>query len=898
MNVAAWFFLLLTVLGMALSFYLVPKDEELGLMFLKDKKFTEAKQIFTQKYNEGNRSKAVTIPLARLHLQYGNVTSAVTLMEEVVEENPELLDGLKILARYYQYAQRPDDHRLILERISKLEPTKKNLLDLSSIYNNLASYKEQINILRRLTKLYPDMPQNFIDLANLEAATGDLKGGAKTMTHFARLFPDQMNNSKRELLLNLLLSSKQFEEGFIKAQQWLVDSPAGRREAALFASLFHSHEKIVLALELLDKFQDNSWRYTPLLSELVELEMAAGFANRAFIRLNKLHKDGRLDESLYPTLLILAMERGWGGYSQSLAQTMELDTIPQWIREGLIIKAINSNHNSIVDRLMGKDNNEFQKSNPVLVARVALYKRQNKKLAHWINYSIKQQGLGIDKQLDLALLCIQSGYKSYAQQLLEGVLSRNKLPDTVLADLGNIYLETGQFTHGSKQFKHLLKKQPSKTVAAYWVRLAVGAGQYKAAEAWLVKQPVGSVDQQVLLDIYYGTFAAKKYALAEIVSKRLFHEHGGVKNRKRVVQVLLASNKTWEALQHLRVLVEGGDVQMLASYGNALRTAMGEGKLDIAEWVAFLDKKLNNQDLSAEERRGVAYQYLDVGLKEPSENIFKQLAEISGPDGTDIKQLLYLWGPRPKKRDMDWLANRSQQKQTAEYRSKWLGHILSRGGSQRVVALVEEGGVVDMEFVVAKIYLQALIRIGDNNKFSQTVNKLLTKTRTKEELQEILTLVDGQNLDNLAKQVYMAVLEQNPNDSSSLKRLGFISFRGRFWQDAKHYLGRYLAIKNGSWRENYYLGETLSSLKEPEQARGYYKKAMVRLEKIEQKNYEMNVALGQIYYRLKRFAAALEIYSSLIRKYPDNDDIRADYSLLLLGQGELKQAGSVLGYGN
>ena len=117
----------------------------------------------------GDRSVSVVIPLTQLYLQFGDVEKAVQLMESFVDENPNDVAALKRLGKFFQYAERPHDYLTILERIAALEPGEAYFRELSDIYNFNAQYEKQIEILKTLIDKYPNRPQDFIDLAKLEA---------------------------------------------------------------------------------------------------------------------------------------------------------------------------------------------------------------------------------------------------------------------------------------------------------------------------------------------------------------------------------------------------------------------------------------------------------------------------------------------------------------------------------------------------------------------------------------------------------------------------------------------------------------------------------------------------------------------------------------------------------
>jgi tetratricopeptide (TPR) repeat protein len=112
--------ILIAIAGLAASFFLMPRSQEIALMQMKDKNFEDARIAYEAQLASGNLSIEVVTRLSELYLQTGEVNKAIEVMEKFIAANPASLEARRQLGTYYQYAQRQDDYLRNLEEINKL----------------------------------------------------------------------------------------------------------------------------------------------------------------------------------------------------------------------------------------------------------------------------------------------------------------------------------------------------------------------------------------------------------------------------------------------------------------------------------------------------------------------------------------------------------------------------------------------------------------------------------------------------------------------------------------------------------------------------------------------------------------------------------------------------------
>ena len=107
----------ISLTGMALSVFFLPKSTDTPLMYLYDKQYERAYEFYREHYERGDRSTNVMIPLVNILMEYAQIDQSIELMEEYVSLNPDSVDALRFLAKVYHNANRSYDYLRVLEEI-------------------------------------------------------------------------------------------------------------------------------------------------------------------------------------------------------------------------------------------------------------------------------------------------------------------------------------------------------------------------------------------------------------------------------------------------------------------------------------------------------------------------------------------------------------------------------------------------------------------------------------------------------------------------------------------------------------------------------------------------------------------------------------------------------------
>lgn len=291
-------------------------------------------------------------------------------------------------------------------------------------------------------------------------------------------------------------------------------------------------------------------------------------------------------------------------------------------------------------------------------------------------------------------------------------------------------------------------------------------------------------------------------------------------------------------------------------------------------------------------KRRYAYDALARGNKEDALKLFAQLAEKAGPDSKDVRQLVYLWGPRPEEPQLNWLAHRAVNAPPSE-REAWIDLLYNAGGYQQMVAIVEKIPNEKRTAMMRDHYLNALLLLGYQDRIGQEIMAAVASTNDPQMLENLGDFGMANGFESAAEQAYLKLEPQEPQNKKLLLNMGFIRFGHAEYTSAYQYFERYNRAGGTDYRAYYYAGESLYKT-----ARGkardtagapFFAKALEQVKYAEQdKNARLITA--QSLFRLKRYQEAKAVMAGLVRDYPRETVMKADYMLMLVTDRQYDEA--------
>lgn len=406
-----------------------------------------------------------------------------------------------------------------------------------------------------------------------------------------------------------------------------------------------------------------------------------------------------------------------------------------------------------------------------------------------------------------------------------------------------------------------------------------------------------TLDQQVDLLGLYGQLGKtakmegwleKKKLLGHIL-RELESPNLPQARREELVYSLLNLKAYAAVLPYLRTLANfvGGD--WADTYEDSLKKL---GRKE--EMVKFWVNRVKQPDLSAERRRGLAYQLLEANRKSIAVAVFQELAQSASAGSEDVKELLYLWGPRPGPGALKWIASRCEASTGAE-RAAWLKHLILSGGAKEAIRIVQKTGFSgETGDKVFYAYLKALEELRDGPAFAAAVRGRVKTENDPDRLSRYGKLAADLEQYEVAQVAYEKLLTLRPKDVESLRTLGLIASYANHQKKARVYFERYLSKKDGDWQVNYYFAEANFLEHRKSDAQKYYERALKKIDGGPRATFPQLMARANILHRLSKDEEAISAYEKLMEQHPGNKEIRVKFVSALMDLGQYNRAEKLL----
>lgn len=405
-------------------------------------------------------------------------------------------------------------------------------------------------------------------------------------------------------------------------------------------------------------------------------------------------------------------------------------------------------------------------------------------------------------------------------------------------------------------FRSLAERAPTQWDASY-IGVLRDLGRREELIAWTTDRLAQNTDPETALSLAYGLAEIDPVAAAAAVAPRA------------------ESNRAFADL-----------------YADLLRRA---GQPDKA--LAFELALAQNGRFGEGYTREAAFRALESGDRATAERLFRRVAADASPDSDSVRQLFYLWGPRPRPEALDWIENRAR-KATGTERVAWLDKLIDIRAGARVAAIIGglEGAESDSELLqLVNAYAQGDDRQGENRrKLRDAMVQAIAQIKQPERLRRLAGIAENTRDRSLITAAWQAVLAADPADPEAQRTLGLIAYDEGRLIDAERLLGAYLANGAGDYDANFYYADILARTNRTAQAMPFYRTAFDQLTRIEPRDFTQEVARANLLRRLGRTAEAVALMDKLVRQRPEDEGLRADFADLLIESGDLRRARSIL----
>ncbi|MGE0486370.1 MAG: hypothetical protein AB7Q81_19625 [Gammaproteobacteria bacterium] len=175
------FLVTLSAAALALSLLLVPRGQELALMYYKAKRYRDALSGFESEFLAHGARPTVVMPLNTLYLQQGEVEAAVEAMDRTLAERPDDLEAYDLALQVYRDTMQPERYRHALARRVERVPSTALVRELAGLYAFAGDNDGEADALARLLERGDADDAETLRLARLLWVADDVDGAAAAL---------------------------------------------------------------------------------------------------------------------------------------------------------------------------------------------------------------------------------------------------------------------------------------------------------------------------------------------------------------------------------------------------------------------------------------------------------------------------------------------------------------------------------------------------------------------------------------------------------------------------------------------------------------------------------------------------------------------------------------------
>ncbi len=374
----------------------------------------------------------------------------------------------------------------------------------------------------------------------------------------------------------------------------------------------------------------------------------------------------------------------------------------------------------------------------------------------------------------------------------------------------------------------------------------------------------------------------------------------GAELRKYGVSIL-ASNADGKRKQMIiGALIEGGQQSAIMPYikgmamdnprewaylyaGYLLKT---QGQPAVTEfWQQVVARHKGDVEL----RRQVAYNLLENGEKTVAIDMFMGICDDvkAKPSDDLVQQLLYLWSPIYPENALVWLNNKAAVAADTNDKRAWLVHMANGTSDDGLLELAKRQPALLEISSVENRYITALAKIDD----ASLSNYLQQKTAATQDIAQLLSYADtaqSYGLRDEARNAYDAALKISPANPLVLGKAGVFAASEANYVQSSELLNNYFKAELPSlpntieaYRPHFYHAENLRR-ENDNNAKKYYAQVVEAAKSAPMADTELQSLGALSLARLGKKKQAIAAFEKLIATKPNDRQLRADYSAMLV----------------
>lgn len=605
----------------ALSIAILPNRQELGTMYLRDRKYEESRALFERQIAEGDLSAQTVSALLTIYLQYGDVDRAIDLTRRFGDRLGDRPDILSRLATLYAADMRMGLYRRTLARLVAIEPTAERLDALADAALKADDRETRLSALKEMVAQNWASPSRMLELADLALELGRVDEARSTLLQIAEKSPRELDWSYRSLIVQLALRAGDIEQASRYTTQWL-DGTEPQSALISVAQLWLEAGHPGRAVTILESRADLEGKSEPWRANYVFALRRAGRNDDAFARLSQWLGRDLVTPALSIDFIEMAIARRDYDLALKVFDRIGADRLPSAAVLLLVTGFHQAGRIADVDRIVAALGSERMAELPILSAQIAIARGDKATARHWVGVAMDKAVLSVDDRVALATVLIDIGDDKRAFDLLRPVADDPSPPKEALILLGELYARGPDAESGYWEVNALLARHYSPELRAVWAELGLATGRIAEVRDWLAQ--TREIPARTLDNLFYLAERRDSWDVAVAAAERLLELSPSDRARERLALAQLRSGHAADALATYDAIAkQSPDSETL--YADILQTLGMTDRL-----VALWQRQIERPGISPAQVEGLVYNMLSAGADAAALPYLLKLAKSSG----------------------------------------------------------------------------------------------------------------------------------------------------------------------------------------------------------------------------------------------------------------------------
>ncbi len=899
MKMAYFWIIFLVLVGVAISLFLIPSQEDVALINLKSQKFLEAEKYYLNQYKKGVRAPTIVYQLSVLYEKQGDLDKAIHIIKEYADEHPEDAEVLKRLAELYYLNDQYEEYGQTLSKLYQLKTSLETdtLHELYDYYKNRHDIKNQKILLNKIIASGKGDEGDYAELAILYAQD-------KKYAEASSLLKIRRNYFSDKITLDMILYEFWIDSHLDKERQIEV--------LGVVADYVNKKNDPKITQYVLGLFKERYPNLTlPLVKlirpsidhnldlETMELSILRDHPEEHeefYQKLGKLEKYASTNQQLQNFLFDFYLDREDEDQLIKLIRTTPIQKLTERTIINLAIIATTEDKPLLAKELQIALGPKYLEEHPLESLALEIGS-QEKDARNKLNVYIKTHDLTRTDRFFLFSLASAAKFDKETLELGKGLSPYAGMRAEDLLEIAQAY---AQMKKADVLYPIIVSSLPTigeKNAEPALVLLDIALHHTKEAADWIQKQQ--SIKEDTLKALFETAQDNKEYPLSFYIAERLEKNYPSLFAQSSyalaLVQVgLIDSIATLKQLY----IEHPSNAKVQRDYLAALMIAVKKDRHYSEDLIAYMKEKERQGHLSKGLLREFGYAYLDT-LQDlhKANRIFFILANESPQNRDDLETLIYLWGPQVSEENGLWIEQQADRSSDSDL-PYWLETLNFIGRFRKTIQLFQKRVNSFTPVKAYFAYMQALSEEKFNDELKKAIEIVLPKIKNRKKLEELSTYAELAEFNEARVWIWQKIVNAYPWDPLAWQGLGRALYDIRAICTARTALEMFFYLNEGFnsklYESLYEYAEIMKKLRHFNLSKSYYTFALYHIVEAKEQTPYMKEIAAQIYYQLSMYYTGLREMRDYFEMSGRDSDSTAAFANMLMDNGCLGEAHNLL----